>query len=69
MCGDSGSGIVFTCEVWPETVVVVVQETVQQFTDVVGCLVGQQAAGDLVLGPLLSCALALLLLADKIRNK
>ena len=34
MCGDSGSGIVFTCEVWPETVVVVVQETVQQFGDV-----------------------------------
>ena len=42
------------------------QETVQQLTDVVGRLVGQQAAGDLVLGPLLSGALDLLLLADKI---
>ena len=57
--------VVFTCEVWSETVVIVVQETVQQFTDVVGCLVGQQAAGDLVLGPLLHTAG----LADKIVNK
>ena len=61
--------VVFTCEVWSETVVIVVQETVQQLTDVVGGLVGQQAAGDLVLGPLLSGALDLLLLADKIGNK
>ena len=64
MSGDSGSGIVFTCEVWPETVVVVVQETVQQFAHVVGRLVGQEAAGDLVLRALLSHPLALLLLTD-----
>ena len=39
------SFVLLTCEVWPETVVVVVQETVQQLTHVVGRLVGQQAAG------------------------
>ena len=60
----------FTCEVWSETVVVVEQETVQQFTDVVRRLVGQQAAGDLVLHPLLPGGLDLLLVgADKIGNK
>ena len=41
------SFVLLTCEVWPETVVVVVQETVQQLTHVVGRLVGQQAAGNL----------------------
>ena len=55
-----------TCEVWSETVVIVMKETVQQLADVVRRLVGQQAAGDLVLLP---GAWAGLLLAEKIENK
>ena len=59
---------VFTCKVWPETVVIVVKETVQQLAHVVGRLVGQQTAGDLVLRALLPGGLALQLLAGKQRT-
>ena len=45
--------IVSTCKVWSQAVIIVLQETVQEFGDIVGGLVGQQAAGDIAaLGPL-----------------